>query len=52
MWTAQLYKPSKHQSYPLEALRDCVRQGIPVVFATGKHRGPWVEKLLSEALGT
>eukprot|EP00438_Fugacium_kawagutii_P020856 Skav209428 [mRNA] locus=scaffold805:89247:99345:- [translate_table: standard] len=33
-----------------KALRDCVRQGIPVVFATGKHRGPWVEKLLSEVV--
>ena len=30
-------------------LRECVRRDIPVVFATGKHRGPWVQQLLSQA---
>lgn len=35
-----------------EALRECVRQGIPVVFATGKHRGPWVQRLLSQVVDT
>ena len=32
-----------------EVLRECVRRDIPVVFATGKHRGPWVQQLLSQA---
>lgn len=32
-----------------EVLRQCVRRDIPVVFATGKHRGPWVQQLLSQA---
>eukprot|EP00439_Symbiodinium_sp_Y106_P020489 s3419_g2.t1 len=31
-----------------EALRRCVRQGVPVILATGKHRGPWVRRLLDQ----
>lgn len=30
----------------LEALRRCAALGVPVVLATGKHRGPWVDALL------
>eukprot|EP00434_Breviolum_minutum_P039468 symbB.v1.2.035050.t1/scaffold4628.1/size54286/1 len=33
-----------------EVLRECVRRDIPVVFATGKHRGPWVQQLLSQVV--
>eukprot|EP00448_Togula_jolla_P012405 CAMPEP_0170605040 /NCGR_PEP_ID=MMETSP0224-20130122/19761_1 /TAXON_ID=285029 /ORGANISM="Togula jolla, Strain CCCM 725" /LENGTH=281 /DNA_ID=CAMNT_0010930017 /DNA_START=97 /DNA_END=942 /DNA_ORIENTATION=- len=29
-----------------QALRRLIQSGVPVVLATGKHRGPWVEALL------
>ena len=25
-----------------------MRQGVPVILATGKHRGPWVRRLLDQ----
>ena len=31
----------------LRALQSCLRHGVPVILATGKHRGPWVRRLLS-----
>lgn len=33
------------------ALRRCLERGIPVVLATGKHRGPWVKALIAEVVG-
>lgn len=27
------------------ALQSCLRRGVPVVLATGKHRGPWLGRL-------
>lgn len=32
----------------LQALRRCCAAGVPVVLATGKHRGPWVRSLLMQ----
>jgi len=34
-----------------EALRRCLAAGVPVVLATGKHRGPWVSSLISQVFG-
>jgi len=41
---------SSHQlpAAHLSALTNCLKENIPVVLATGKHRGPWVEALLAD----
>ncbi|CAE7223463.1 YBEY [Symbiodinium natans] len=31
-----------------KALRHCMRLGVPVILATGKHRGPWFRQLLDQ----
>jgi len=33
------------------ALRSCMERGMPVVLATGKHCGPWVDALVAEVVG-
>ncbi|CAJ1345603.1 unnamed protein product [Effrenium voratum] len=34
----------------LAALRSLMRRNVPVVLATGKHRGPWTQRLIQEVV--
>ncbi|CAE8596559.1 unnamed protein product [Polarella glacialis] len=34
-----------------KALRSCLQQGLPVILATGKHCGPWVDSLIKDVIG-